>query len=102
VGGAISILSHPRGRYSIKVSRADLARMIADNNDKRTNPYGLHPDLLQVLHCDHHHGEDDDNVITIVGFTQASVLDDDGVKIGFNAILNCYGAPWYDWGLVYF
>ncbi len=91
-----------RGRYSIKVSRADMARMIADNNDKHANPYGLHPDLLRVLHRDHHHGEDDDDVITFVGFTRATVIDDDGVKIGFNAMPNCYGEPWYDWGLVYF
>jgi hypothetical protein len=28
-------------------------------------------------------------------------MGDEG-KIGFNASQNCYGAPWYDWGLVYF
>ena len=79
-----------------------MARMIADNNNMHLNPYELHPDLLQVMHRDYHNGDDNDDVITIVGFTWASVIDVDGVKIGFNAIPNCYGAPWYDWGLVYF
>ena len=55
-----------------------------------------------MLHRDHHHGDDDDDVITFVGFTRATIIDDDGAKIGFNAMPSCYGAPWYDWGLVYF
>ena len=46
-----------------------------------------------------HNGDDDDDVKSIIGgFTRASVIDNDGGKIGFNASPNCYGAPWYDWG----
>lgn len=64
------------------------------------NRHGLHPELLDMLKRKYDHVNDDFSLTPVTGFFRASVFDEDGEKITFNAHPWYHGAPWYDWAWV--
>ena len=79
----------------------DLCGMIIQSKNEHINKHGLHPKLLHMLQNKQLY-DDDDTTTKITGYTRASVFDEEGMKIKFNAHPWYHGAPWYDWAWVDF
>jgi len=90
-----------QGEYSsMELPSDNCDEMKLKYSNKNLNKYGMHEDLIRLLHRIHS-AKDNATKHQIVGYTWASIIDSEGEVIHF-AHPNYHGGQWYDCAYVYY